>query len=386
MSTRSYTSKTVLQVGTISPVWDAFDVYQRDIDGGNSPVINGRRRLTENNYVGTTTFRRSSPCKVGSNPAGPFSWSIGTDNLGGMPVPEDDIDFPSPYDMLDDLRSKWRQSEFQAGVALGEGKESLDMMVQRISGIGRAAAALKKGNLGGALKNLFGQVPRGSRRSAQRRLDTGDISGAFLELNLGWSPMISDVYALSDTLSFVPLSRNRIRTSAINKSRMRASGLASAWRVDGQQIKRTTLIAECWREPTIPERLGLTDPVGIIWELVPYSFIVDYFLPIGNSLANATALGELPLKRVIVIRYENTWGRSTVVANPVAGLYHDNGNNMGQGIYRSWVHTRSINDSIFDVIGSLGWLPSGTVPKLDLNLRQLSVVTALAHQRLRSIM
>lgn len=29
---------------------------------------------------------------------------------------------------------------------------------------------------------------------------------------------------------------------------------------------------------------GLTDPASIVWERIPYSFVVDWFLPIGNFL------------------------------------------------------------------------------------------------------
>lgn len=35
--------------------------------------------------------------------------------------------------------------------------------------------------------------------------------------------------------------------------------------------------------------LGLINPLEIIWELVPYSFVVDWFLPVGNWLSSMTA-------------------------------------------------------------------------------------------------
>jgi len=30
---------------------------------------------------------------------------------------------------------------------------------------------------------------------------------------------------------------------------------------------------------------GLTDPASVLWELTPYSFVADWFIPIGNYLA-----------------------------------------------------------------------------------------------------
>jgi hypothetical protein len=35
--------------------------------------------------------------------------------------------------------------------------------------------------------------------------------------------------------------------------------------------------------------LGLINPLEIVWELLPYSFVVDWFLPIGNWLSSMTA-------------------------------------------------------------------------------------------------
>lgn len=36
-------------------------------------------------------------------------------------------------------------------------------------------------------------------------------------------------------------------------------------------------------------RLGLTDPLTIGWELVPYSFVVDWAMPVGNFLLALSA-------------------------------------------------------------------------------------------------
>lgn len=45
-------------------------------------------------------------------------------------------------------------------------------------------------------------------------------------------------------------------------------------------------------------RLGLTNPKGIVWELIPFSFVVDWFLPIGPWLSSLTSLDYLTVKKV----------------------------------------------------------------------------------------
>jgi hypothetical protein len=43
------------------------------------------------------------------------------------------------------------------------------------------------------------------------------------------------------------------------------------------------------------DQAGLLNPVEIAWELVPYSFIVDWFVPIGNCLSALSASAGLTL-------------------------------------------------------------------------------------------
>jgi hypothetical protein len=38
---------------------------------------------------------------------------------------------------------------------------------------------------------------------------------------------------------------------------------------------------------------GLTNPLIVAWELVPFSFVADWFLPIGKTLENLTATNGL---------------------------------------------------------------------------------------------
>lgn len=43
------------------------------------------------------------------------------------------------------------------------------------------------------------------------------------------------------------------------------------------------------------QSLGLLDPLTLAWELIPFSFVVDWFLPVGTYLSQLTALNGLTL-------------------------------------------------------------------------------------------
>jgi hypothetical protein len=43
-------------------------------------------------------------------------------------------------------------------------------------------------------------------------------------------------------------------------------------------------------------QLGFTNPANVVWELVPFSFVADWFLPIGDFLSSLTALNGLSIR------------------------------------------------------------------------------------------
>jgi len=47
------------------------------------------------------------------------------------------------------------------------------------------------------------------------------------------------------------------------------------------------------RKPTFSQRFGLDNPFLVAWELVPLSFVADYFLPIGRVIAGMGAVSAL---------------------------------------------------------------------------------------------
>lgn len=381
------TVKKVRSYNTLGPggPGEGYGLYQKDQVGANSPRgPDGIRRLTPNPYRGTTDIEYNSPVRILNPGWGTTDSSVFS--AGGKPVPAGPLTPIPAFDVLPKVEEAWKGSKFNAGVTLGESRESAQMMAHRLMSIAKAAKQLKKGDLGGALRNLTGQPTKGNRTRAQKKLDSRDVSGAWLELNLGWSPMLQDVFEANKALKLKPFSQ-KVRGSLSRNVEMRCAGFLPDDRrtmvlEGGACTVSTQVICDVSRPPTTIEALGLTDPASVAWELVPLSFVVDWALPIGRHLAAVHAVGALPIVGVVVTNYTRYWGKS----RPVAGRStYPIFQSTPLAVARKFHVERSIGGSIFDVISTLDFVPRSITPKWDPDLWKLATAAALFRQRLGAL-
>lgn len=156
----------------------------------------------------------------------------------------------------------------------------------------------KRGNLFAAMKALGVQPPRNSRSLHGRSKMPGlvispdEAASLWLELQYGWKPLLSDVYDVATIMA----NRNdaaRKWTARARKSysQRKVTGVSN-WLVNISDCSESyTIIARGVESMPTPRSLGLTDPLSVAWEVLPWSFVVDWFLPIGNYL---NALNQLP--------------------------------------------------------------------------------------------
>jgi hypothetical protein len=62
------------------------------------------------------------------------------------------------------------------------------------------------------------------------------------------------------------------------------------------------------------ETLGLLNPLSLAWELLPYSFVIDWFLPIGDYLAATTASAGMT--------WVNGWSRTERKQRATANIFN----------------------------------------------------------------
>jgi len=199
------------------------------------------------------------------------------------------------------LRNNLKDQKINLVQALAERKQTVDLFVNAATRIANALSHLKRGDIVGAAES-FGikASKRMSKRFARdfRRSQSKAISNGWLELQYGWRPLLSDVFGAAEAIA---QSRYGYPTGKVSSSITTVRTYTERFQEDPQFVPenrtwelRYTRKYVCYFRLTNDvlvqfNKLGLTNPALIAWELTPYSFVVDWFLPIGNWLNSMDA-------------------------------------------------------------------------------------------------
>lgn len=195
---------------------------------------------------------------------------------------------------LDDEDPRWN-----AGVFFGEARETVRLFTNTATRLYRSYRALRRAKVNHAWRILTGTdrnpywIPGKS------------AANLWLEMRYGWRPLLSDLHN----------SMQYFATKSIERSLMsrtfRASGKAKRLRtIEDPYSSQKTIVEEAsWfqhrydlyprflSEPSSLDDLGLTNPFSIAWELVPFSFVADWFVNTGKVLESWTTFQRWEVKR-----------------------------------------------------------------------------------------
>lgn len=176
----------------------------------------------------------------------------------------------------------WGENIAQAGKAR-------NMFNDRLVQMARAAGALRKGRFGDVASILKTPVPSGvSKRKA--------LSQNFLEFEYGWKPLISDVQSSWSILTSDPgvrwirgRSRFSLRNTVYSHSSYGNGGYF--WSRNENWIDYTVTCRTGVRisNPNLflANQLGFLD-LALPWKLMPFSFVVDWFVNVEQVISSAT--------------------------------------------------------------------------------------------------
>jgi hypothetical protein len=179
---------------------------------------------------------------------------------------------------------------FNAGVFAAESKMAVDMCVTNLGKLGRSILALKRGDFSTALRQL------GTTSHKTSKLKSKDISGRWLEMQYGWLPLLSDCFEAAKAVEAISKGPKTVRFTATASAGATHDygGFGYTDAKLKQKFKRSFRYTyEQAEELSIPRQLGLLDPASVLWEITPYSFVVDWFLPFGTYLSDLNQIPKL---------------------------------------------------------------------------------------------
>ncbi|UUW21364.1 MAG: maturation protein [Sanya fiers-like virus 36] len=221
--------------------------------------------------------------------------------------------------LLGKLREKVAGSSFNAAVFLGEGREALSMITTAASKIAAAWFAAKRGKFGYAMRILV----RGTDREAvwkkfRQKHGQSAIASNWLELQYGWLPLLQDAEEgakfLAEQFGDVPLTQRYV--ARLNRPTTLSLQGGDWFKTDFSQmkVKNAKQIVALISEKDVVQLSGLKDPLSLAWELLPYSFVADWFIPIGDYLS-ARSLARSLTGTFVTTHYKVATGRYNFVPN-----------------------------------------------------------------------
>lgn len=172
-------------------------------------------------------------------------------------------------------------------VALRERQQTINMIGDRAMQIVRAIRLMKKGKLTQAASALGSpKKPRNLRQP---------FADQWLEYHYGWVPLYHDIYgAMIATVDRPLISPYKITRSYSESGKTVGPRGESLWSYRDLVTAKGMLLVN---DPAVVKanELGLVNPALVAWELVPYSFVIDWFIPVGDWIASHSALAGLTL-------------------------------------------------------------------------------------------
>lgn len=202
----------------------------------------------------------------------------------------------------------------QMGANLAESKQTLEMIANRGGQLLELARSLRRG-----------KIPPWLRKKSLKRKVSGRgwaqvPGGWWLEYHFAWSPLLDDIHTGMQMLSnpvwdLTPITARGSSSERIDRSNPRDWRFAT---VDVSSINAFVGIRGNARVTNknayLLNRMGLINPASVAWEVIPFSFAIDWFLPVSSFLSSYTDQVGWSVDR-LHISMKDTCGNTWIIQN-----------------------------------------------------------------------
>lgn len=166
----------------------------------------------------------------------------------------------------------------QLGALAGETIKSYKRFVSTVASGVSAVRAVKRGNMKLAAYHL----------GLNQRFSSKLLAGTYLRYSYGWKPLVGDIVGTYEAFQRnlekgMLLSAKRV----VSTSDVTPPNINNGWEGSIKDSVKVIVGLTGYVDDTyvrMSQDLGLHDPWSVGWELVPFSFLVDWLIPIGDVL------------------------------------------------------------------------------------------------------
>lgn len=162
-----------------------------------------------------------------------------------------------------------------------------------------------------------------SKTSNKSRFDDF-MADTWLEYQYGWRPLLMDVHNMAEAAADATVERSK-KVRAV-RARAHTERSQNQDVVSNQFRKICHSTSRRWIEYGIyyslpsnisfAQAFGLTNPMLVAWEVVPFSFVADWFLPIGDAISALSAYHGLQFRDGYVSRRDTYDDLNLLVPGP----------------------------------------------------------------------
>lgn len=222
--------------------------------------------------------------------------------------------------------NKTRNMKINLAQAMGERLQSAHLLINSANRFISFARAFRRGRFGDCYHILASSQKKPVPGFPSKNLDKSPPKDKFgqlwLEYSYGWRPLLSDIYGAAQLLAETTLKYRPTRVAGTGgaaddtqktyttfegaTAEARWSVTSSAYAVFEFEVSNALL-------DTL-KSTGITDPALLAWELLPYSFVLDWFVPVNNYLKQWQAGLGLDFKQGFVTTKTLIRGNASIVA------------------------------------------------------------------------
>lgn len=235
---------------------------------------------------------------------------------------------------------KLKQQEINVSVAIAEARKTVSHLGNTALRVYKAYSAARRRDWK-TLRKTLGVPPKFKQKQKS-------AAGGWLEYQYAWLPLLSDIYGGYTSLQrgigskeLVFAARSKYRdTWTERRSSLFSNSLSDQERNWGGFTVYTgysEIKCSAYYRMNLPllakaTELGLTNPLTVAWELVPFSFVVDWFLPIGSVLDALDSDMGSQLVGASMTKAVGYTARTTLQGGKT-GIWWNVGGGFGEGRY-----------------------------------------------------